>query len=62
MTLEHTESGELEESGSVVERCAICGHADSEHTVQEAEEAGATPTRAYCLECEEWHEFVAASE
>lgn len=61
MTLEHAENGELE-GGVAVAACAVCGHAESEHTVQEAEEAGTTVTGEYCLECEEWHGFVAAAE
>lgn len=38
--------------------CALCGHADVDHVLQDIELAGGTVRRTYCEQCEEWHDFV----
>ena len=41
-----------------VRACARCGHADAEHVLRDAEEAGATVRAVICVPCSDWHDFV----
>ncbi|MGE0135887.1 MAG: hypothetical protein AB7L91_16580 [Dehalococcoidia bacterium] len=59
MTLERRDD---ELAGAADDVCEACGHAASDHVVQAIEGDGLPEERGYCLECEDWHDFVPLPE
>ena len=51
-----------EEDAGPARICGVCTHPEADHADHEEEVAGDTIRRGYCNVCEEWHDFVAASE
>jgi hypothetical protein len=37
-------------------RCAVCPHFETQHVVRDV--VNTLERRPYCLECDDWHEFV----
>ncbi|MPZ98960.1 MAG: hypothetical protein GEU80_06390 [Dehalococcoidia bacterium] len=56
MVAEPNDAGELDEDVPIADLCAVCGHADDEHVLQDVE--GEVATRVRCIVCGDWHNFV----
>jgi len=45
---------------SADEECAVCGHPESAHVLEDVPQA--LEKRSLCAECDDWHEFISARE